>query len=354
MRSLSKAGAMTILKLLGLLALTVAAGTAGGALAAVLSLPAGWLVGSMIVCAALVIGGVPLFMPDWLRKIVFVLLGLSMGSAFTPETLATMFKWPASLVGLAVAVVGVVAGCVLYLHRVAAWSKPTAFFASVPGAMSYVLALALRSNADTRLVVVAQMLRLMVLMALLPIIVRATMPFELPPPAPASSPAFGLAAGLAIEIAAGFALGFLFEWLKVPAGLMLGGMIAGAIIHLSGTVSGMMPQEILIPCQVLLGAFIGLRFSGTDVRLLLGAAVPSLVSFVIAIAIAAGVAAVVAWGLDLPLGQVLVAFAPGGLEAMTIMAFVLGLDPAYVGVHQLARFLGISLILPFFARLYLK
>ncbi len=344
---------MKILKLLGLLALTVAAGTGGGALAAVLSLPAGWLVGSMIVCAALVIGGVPLFMPDWLRQIVFVLLGLSMGSAFTPETLETMFKWPASLVGLAVAVVGVMVGCVLYLHRFADWSKPTAFFASVPGAMSYVLALALRSSADTRLVVVAQMLRLMVLMALLPIVVRATMPFELPAPAPASSPV-GLAAGLGIEIAAGFALGFLFEWLKVPAGLMVGGMIAGAIIHLSGTVGGMMPQEILIPCQVLLGAFIGLRFSGTDVRLLLGAAVPSLVSFVIAIAIAAGVAAVVAWGLDLPLGQVLVAFAPGGLEAMTIMAFVLGLDPAYVGVHQLARFLGISLILPFFARLYLK
>jgi uncharacterized protein len=345
---------MDHLKSIGLAVLTVAAGIGGGALAAALNLPAGWLVGSMMVCAALVLAGVPIFMPDWVRKVVFVLLGVSMGSAFTPETLATMFKWPASLLGLAVAVAGVMIAGVAYLHRVAHWSKPTAFFASVPGAMSYVLALALRSHADTRLVVVAQMLRLMVLMALLPIVVRATMPFELPPPAPASSPVFGLVGGLAIEIALGFALGFLLEWLKVPAGLMVGGMIAGAVIHLSGAVSGTMPHEILIPSQVMLGAFVGLRFSGTDIRLLRDAAVPSLVSFVIAIAVAAAAAAAVAWGLHLPLGQVLVAFAPGGLEAMTILAFVLGLDPAYVGVHQLARFLGLSLLLPFVVRFYLK
>jgi membrane AbrB-like protein len=354
MRSLSKAGVMDVLKLFGLAVLTVAAGTGGGALAASLSLPAGWLVGSMIFCAALVLAGVPIFMPDWVRKVIFVLLGVSMGSAFTPETLETMFKWPASLFGLAVAVLGVIVAGVAYLHGVARWSKPTAFFASVPGAMSYVLALALRSNADTRLVVVAQMLRLIVLMALLPIMVRTTMPFELPVPAPANSTLFNLPTGLAIEIALGFAVGFLLEWLKVPAGLMVGGMAAGAAIHLSGTVNGMMPQEILVPCQVLLGAFIGLRFSGTDIRLLRDAAVPSLVSFVIAIAIAAGAAGAVAWSLALPVGQVLVAFAPGGLEAMTILAFVLGLDPAYVGVHQLARFLGLSLLLPFVARFYLK
>ena len=48
------------------------------------------------------------------------------------------------------------------------------------------------------------------------------------------------------------------------------------------------------------------------------------------------------------------AFAPGGIEAMTILAFVLGLDPAFVATHQLARFLGISLLLPVIAKFYLK
>ena len=51
-----------------------------------------------------------------------------------------------------------------------------------------------------------------------------------------------------------------------------------------------------------------------------------------------------------PFAEALAAFAPGGLEAMTLMAFALGLDPLFVGAHHLARFFMISLALPFFAR----
>jgi uncharacterized protein len=345
---------MNAMKPLAMAALTVVAASAGGAFAAFMSLPAGWLTGAMLVTAALTIGGVPLIMSDRVRQVIFVLLGLSMGAAFTPETIATMFKWPASLAGLFVAMIGIIAACVVFLRKFAGWDRPTAFFASVPGAMSYVLALSLRSSADTRLVVVAQMLRLLVLMALLPIVVRATMPVELPAPPLAGDALLGPIIGLAVQIACGFVLGYACEWLKVPAGLMVGAMIAGAALHLSGTVSGVMPPAILIPSQILLGAFIGLRFSGTDIKLLRQAALPSFGSFVIAIAVTALVALAVSYGLALPMGQVLVAFAPGGLEAMTILAFVLGVDPAYVGVHQLARFLGLSLLLPFIVRFYLR
>ena len=31
---------------------------------------------------------------------------------------------------------------------------------------------------------------------------------------------------------------------------------------------------------------------------------------------------------------------------MTIMAFSLNLDPAYVGAHQMARYLGLALLMP--------
>ncbi len=48
----------------------------------------------------------------------------------------------------------------------------------------------------------------------------------------------------------------------------------------------------------------------------------------------------------------MVAYVPGAVEAMTIMAFVLGLDPAFVVAHHLARFLGISLAIPLISRLF--
>jgi uncharacterized membrane protein AbrB (regulator of aidB expression) len=66
----------------------------------------------------------------------------------------------------------------------------------------------------------------------------------------------------------------------------------------------------------------------------------------IALAIAMAGAGVAAGLSGLPFALTLLAFSPGGLDAMTIMAFALNLDPAYVGAHQMARYLGLALFMP--------
>ena len=63
-------------------------------------------------------------------------------------------------------------------------------------------------------------------------------------------------------------------------------------------------------------------------------------------AIAVAGAVVASAAADLPIALTLLAFAPGGLEAMTIMAFALNLDPAYVAAHQVARYIGLVLVMP--------
>ena len=57
-------------------------------------------------------------------------------------------------------------------------------------------------------------------------------------------------------------------------------------------------------------------------------------------------AAAVAWALNLRLADVVMAYAPGAIEAMTIIAFALHLDPVFVGVHHLARFVFTSVLVP--------
>jgi uncharacterized membrane protein AbrB (regulator of aidB expression) len=54
----------------------------------------------------------------------------------------------------------------------------------------------------------------------------------------------------------------------------------------------------------------------------------------------------------IPTAEALIAFAPGGLEAMAILAFALHLDPVFIGAHHLARFLGIGLGLPMLIRFW--
>jgi uncharacterized protein len=50
--------------------------------------------------------------------------------------------------------------------------------------------------------------------------------------------------------------------------------------------------------------------------------------------------------LDLPMGQIWLAYTPGGIEAMSIVAFALGFDVAFVGMHHVVRFAGLGLIVP--------
>ena len=61
-------------------------------------------------------------------------------------------------------------------------------------------------------------------------------------------------------------------------------------------------------------------------------------------------AAPVAALTGLPLGQLWVAFAPGGVEAMAAMGLALGYDPAFVAVHHLVRLAVLFVIVPLFLR----
>jgi uncharacterized membrane protein AbrB (regulator of aidB expression) len=46
----------------------------------------------------------------------------------------------------------------------------------------------------------------------------------------------------------------------------------------------------------------------------------------------------------------MIAFAPGSVDAMMLLALALNLDPVYVGAHHLTRIFFVSLTMPFVAR----
>jgi hypothetical protein len=53
--------------------------------------------------------------------------------------------------------------------------------------------------------------------------------------------------------------------------------------------------------------------------------------------------------LSLHIGDVILAYAPGSIDAMMILALALHLDPVFVGALQLSRFLLVSFLVPFLA-----
>ena len=88
------------------LVLTVLVAAAGGGLFAWLGLPAAWLTGSMVATVAAVCAGLPVGLPARLRDAAFVLLGISMGSSATPESVAQMQAWPGSIALLGLGLCG--------------------------------------------------------------------------------------------------------------------------------------------------------------------------------------------------------------------------------------------------------
>lgn len=328
------------------LGLTLLIGGAGGALADRLGLPAAWMSGAMIAVTVASLAGLDTRLPLRLIDVVFVGIGIALGVGVTPEVVHGIVVWPVSLAGLALSVIACVFAVQAFLVRAAGWDRDTAFFAALPGALSYVLAVAADTRADIRKVATSQSIRVFLLVAALPslIVSVAAAPVAVPVKPPATP------VELAVLVAAGVGTGFAFRRLKVPAAWLTGGLAASAVLHGTGAFAGALPTPLVVALFVVLGALVGSRFAGTSIAFLGRIALASVGAFVLAMLIAAAASVAVAAAIDAPLDQVLVAFAPGGLDAMTTLAVALNMDSAFVAAHQLARFAGIALTLPFLAR----
>jgi membrane AbrB-like protein len=328
--------------------LAMAAAGAGGA--AALNLPAAYLTGGMIAVTAASLAGFDTRLPRRLLEATLVLIGLILGAGVTPELIGRAGSWPLSLAILAASVAVVQAAAQVFYVRVGGWDRDTAFFASLPGALSYVLAIAAETKADMAKVVIGQSIRLFLLVATLPAIIE-TIDKETAAPV---APPMAAPADLILLVAASAAAALLFQRLRFPGALLAGSLAASAALHGSGAVTGSLPYPVMIACFVVLGAFVGSRFAGTDIWLLRRTALVSLGAFIVATAIAGLFALAVAalTGTDLP--QVFLAYAPGGLDTMTTLAIALHMDSAFVAAHQLARFILIAVTAPVVARWMLR
>ena len=322
------------------LLLTLALGAAGGGLFAWLGLPAPWLVGSMVAVTAAAFAGVPIAMPVPWRNTGFILLGISMGSSVTPESLAQMRAWPLSLFLLAASVAATMLAGTRYLERVHRWDPVTARFASIPGALSSVLVLAAASAADLPRVVLAQSIRIFVLVGLMPLILSIS---DVSSSAGVAASATNTWLEVLITLAVSGAIAAILAHLRVPAGMLLGAMLASAFLHGAGLVHGRFPSPLVIFGLVIMGAVIGARFQGTSLAVLRGTLPGAVGSVMLALVISAGFTAFGTFFLGLPFGQLWLAYAPGGVEAMAAMALTLQLDPAFVGAHHVLRIIGLNL-----------
>jgi len=321
----------------------------GGSIFGLSGFPAGWLSGSMLFVAVAAVAGRPAHMPAPFARAIFVVIGMSLGAAVTPQTLKGIWAWPVSVAVLLTAVLAVTLATSSYLKAVHKWAPISAFLASAPGALSQVIIVSTQYNADVRGIAIVQSVRVVILAVVLPATIALlglAAPAPLPVAAAVDNPALEYGVLIVVSTLAAFGL----ERLRFRGGLMFGSMIASAILHGTGLIHATMPWWLAAVAMCGLGAITGSRFANTGPKLLLSYIGAALGSFVISIAVAGAFAFGLIALTSFPAADVIVSFAPGALDVMMILALALHLDPIYVGAHHLARFLLISVALPVAAR----
>jgi membrane AbrB-like protein len=327
--------------------LTLLITAAGGLLAQAAGIPAGWMAGGLIAVVVASLAGVNTAFPRQLNAPVFLLLGIYAGTGVSEETLRQMRTWPGSFLLLVVGIAAATLGSAWWLRR-RGWDRSAALLASLPGALSIVIAVAEGLKTDVKKVVTAQMLRLIVLVEVIPLIgLLVGHPADSTRSAALPVAGFG---DMALLLAAGLAVALLFERLRVPGGWVVGGLVGSAALLLGGVVEARLPNALIVCGTIALCALTGCRFRPGDLPAVMRVAGPVLVSIAIACTASAAAAAAVSLIFGISIVQTLIAFAPGALDALIIMAFQMNIDPAYVAAHHVARFVALAFAVPFLAR----
>jgi membrane AbrB-like protein len=329
---------------------TLLIAAAGGIAFTLIGVPAGLVSGSVLAVATAALAGRPVRVPLWLARVCFVLIGMLLGAVVTPETLAGIATWPASVALLTVSALCTMVATTCYLRFAHGWDPLSALLGASPGAMAQVVALAAEFDADMRGVAIVQTMRVLVVTIGVPgglalFGFAAGGVIVVPGPAGGSS-----LVELAMIAIVSSLMAFAMGRLRVPGGLLFGAMAGSAVLHGSGYVHAVLPWWVGSSAVVMLGAVVGSRFANATPRMLLDYVGAALGSSAVAIAVASFFVLIVAYFLPFRPADVAIAFAPGAQDTMMVLALALHLDPVYVGAHQLARWLVVTFSVALSAR----
>ena len=363
-------------------------GVCGWGLFSLLRLPAAAVLGTLTVIGALRITGYPLPpSPEYIFIVVQVLLGCFAGTKITRETvgeLKTMVAPATMIVTWALSMVFVMGGL---LMATTSLDLHTSLLSSSMGGLPEMTVIALASGADVTVIVVIQTIRMVSTIMVFPFIVKKWIDngdeegnapsllqedpqmqrlhffsrirdpllrekeilaksLESLQNHPGAALHYSGYLLLTLSIAA--VGGYIFLNLGVPAGAMIGAMLAVATASLAGVPVRPLPAGMFSYVFIAAGIMVSGSISPDTLEVLMAGSLlmPVLLSTALSFLTALGVAflihRVVGW--DYP--TCFLAAAPGGFTVMTTLAIKYGRDPFRVSLLHLCRLIALKVVVP--------
>jgi hypothetical protein len=312
---------------------------AAGFAASRAGLPLPWMIGPMAICLLASVAGLPVAAPTKVRMPMVTIIGVMLGSRFTPELLHQLPQWTVSIAGLALycAVAGALS--VWYLRRAAGFDLTTAYFAGMPGGLAEMSLLGQAFGGDERRIALIHAARVMLVVFTLPFLLlwlEGTSFAGERPQAGASLADTPLSSDLWLLVCA-VSGAWLGRRLKLPAAMMLGPMLVSGVVHVAGISDFKPPNELVALAQAVVGSVLGCRFVGIAWREVVATLRTSFVVTLLMMATTGLFALVLGPLTGLGTTTFVLGYAPGGMVEMSLIAVVLGAEVAFVAAHHILR-----------------
>ena len=324
-------------------------GLAGGIVFNAINFPLAWMLGPMVANLVASLAGGKVAVPMNIRTVMLTIIGVYLGSAFRPDLLDNAALWPVSLVAVMLYVPVVTLIIMVYYRRVAGFDRITSVFCSAPGGLTTLTILGTAAGGNEQKISMVHSLRIMLLVFTIPMII--TWVTGVVPDRSTPTDVIALTFAESAMLVAAAAIGTLVaRRINLPSPFMTGAMFATAVLYMTGIVQGEPPVWLLNVALLVLGSSIGSRFSIVTPRELGKVAIHAITAVLLIIM----VSALAAWGVAALTGldflALMLAFAPGGVAEMSLIAVAMDVDPGFVSLHHLARIFEIIILAPIVAK----
>ncbi len=319
-------------------------------------LPAPFLLGALfgvwITGAAITPIRTRLGIARWLHVPVVVGLGTVIGSNFRPDVLAHIGSSAITVVAMFLATIIATLAGLAYLVRVRKYSFIMALLSCIPGGQAEVTAMSRDLVQKDYVVALFHLVRVALVFCSTPLILAFV---EGDAAVIRSNDALANMTGVA-DIDQSTMLSFLLisicsppvaRLARLPMPHLLGPLLISSACHILGLVEIPRISEFVIIAQIVIGASVGARLARVPFRQLATYIRDAIVNSAIVLSTYGVTAYCLAALTGIDFIKMLLAFIPGGLYEVTLLALIFGFDIAFVAFHHTIRVMMVFLGLPF-------
>lgn len=308
-------------------------------------MPLPWILGPLALSSILSAFNQKITIPEIMYKISIAVIGVSLGSNFSPEIFLQMKTWFLSIFILLIFITLLTLIITSFLKK-NGYDFTTSFFSALPAGLTESTSIGLANGGKGEVIALCHTIRVVMIAFTIPFTITYLTNFDGDRILFEEQKNYGLYEYIILFLSGIIGL-WLGKVLKIPAGSFVVPFFISAIIHISSISLATPPNYFLIAAQIILGTKIGTRFKGikfpkTKKTILLSIIITSgsiLFCFLAAFILGK------LFKIDPIL--LLLAITPGGVTEMSLISLSLGQDVSFVTTHHIIRISTLLLIAPF-------